>query len=72
MTQLYKPVVTPIKPEKPIKYPENDGKPMGESSEHIDWIILIKTELEDIYREQQDVLIASDLLWYPIEGNNQY
>ena len=65
MTQLQKP------PVAKIYYPESDGKPMGESSEHIDLIITIKIELDDMYSEREDVVTGSDLFWYPIEGNNR-
>ena len=58
--------------EDGIFYPESDGQPMGESSEHIDLIILIKSELEDIYRQQMDVVVGGDLFWYPVKGNNKY
>lgn len=65
MTQMPKTLI----PE--IEYPESDGEPMGENTEHIDLIILIKTELEDILRGYSEVLVAGDLFWYPVEGNNR-
>ena len=50
-----------------IEYPESDGKPMGETDLHIDWIIRIRDILRRRYREQR-VYVASDLLLYYEEG----
>lgn len=50
-----------------IEYPESDGKPMGETDLHIDWIIRIRDILKYRYRGQQ-VYVGSDLLVYYHEG----
>lgn len=50
-----------------IDYPESDGKPMGETDLHRDWMV----RLLEIFRQRyagQQVYIASDLLLYYAEG----
>ena len=50
-----------------IEYPESDGKPMGETDLHRDWMV----RLLEIFRQRytgQQVYIASDLLLYYVEG----
>jgi Uma2 family endonuclease len=56
---------------KKIVYPDSDGKPMADNTKQFDWIVKIKENLERIYRNDPDVFIAGDLLWYPVEGNNK-
>ena len=46
-----------------IIYPESDGKPMGETDLHQEWMIRIKDILKRRYRNQ-NVYVASDLLIY--------
>ncbi|WP_413172527.1 Uma2 family endonuclease [Anabaena azotica] len=55
------------KPE--IIYPDSDGKPMAENTEHYEWIVKIKENLEILFASENDVFIAGDLLWYPVEGS---
>jgi Uma2 family endonuclease len=50
-----------------IEYPESDGKPMGETDLHRDWMFRIL----EIFRRRYDgqrVYVASDLLVYYVEG----
>lgn len=54
-----------------IIYPESDGEPMANNTEQFDWIVTTKENLELLYEHHQTVFIAGDLLWYPVEGNNQ-
>jgi Uma2 family endonuclease len=55
-----------------IVYPESDGKPMGETDVHIDWMIRIRDILKYRYRGQR-VYVASNLLVYYEEGRpNKY
>lgn len=51
-----------------IDYPESDGKPMGESDFHREWMIRIFELLRYRYQEQR-VYIGSDLLVYYVEGD---
>lgn len=50
-----------------IYYPESDGKPMGETDVHRDWMIRILDLLKQRYRGQR-VYVTSDLLVYYEEG----
>ena len=51
-----------------IEYPETDGKPMGETDLHREWMIRILQLFQHRYRDQR-VYIASDLLVYYEEGS---
>ena len=53
----------------PFTYPESDGLPMADNTEQYEWITLIKSNLDIIFAEQEEVFVAGDLLWYPVEGN---
>ncbi len=48
-------------------YPESDGKPMAENTTQFEWIVLIKLGLEACFEQRDDIFIAGDLLWYPVE-----
>jgi Uma2 family endonuclease len=50
-----------------LLYPDDDGNPMSESTEQYRWIVMIKENLELLFTNRADVLIAADLLWYPIQ-----
>ncbi len=50
-----------------VEYPETDGKPMGETDWHRDWMIRILEILQYRYRGQR-VYVASNLLVYYEEG----
>jgi Uma2 family endonuclease len=52
-----------------IAYPESDGKPMADNTKQFNWIITIAGGLDAYFRENPDVFIAGDLLWYPVQGN---
>jgi Uma2 family endonuclease len=54
-----------------IIYPESDGEPMAENTEHFNWIVLIKENLEILFANNPEVFVAGDLLWYPVQGNNK-
>jgi Uma2 family endonuclease len=54
-----------------IEYPESDGEPMAENTEQFDWITLIKGNLDCVFRDDPNVFVAGDLLWYPVEGNDK-
>ena len=49
-------------------YPDSDGKPMAENTTQLDWIITVRSGLEILYRDNDDVFVAGDLLWYPVKG----
>jgi Uma2 family endonuclease len=51
-----------------IEYPDQDGLPMSDNTLQFQWIVTIQGNLDAIYRNNQNVFIAGDLLWYAIEG----
>jgi Uma2 family endonuclease len=52
-----------------IEYPDSDGKPMSDNTKQFRWITTIKYNLDWLFANDENVFIAGDLLWYPIEGN---
>ncbi len=55
-----------------IIYPDSDGQPMADNTKQFQWITVIKTNLDWLFRDQELVFVAGDLLWYPVEGNPKY
>jgi Uma2 family endonuclease len=51
-----------------LLYPDSDGKPMADNTEQYRWIVLIKENLEILFANNENVLIAGDLLWYPVRS----
>jgi Uma2 family endonuclease len=54
----------------PITYPDSDGKPMADNTKQFRYIVTIKEGLDHLFRDDPQVFVAGDLLWYPQEGNN--
>jgi Uma2 family endonuclease len=50
-------------------YPDSDGKPMGETQDHILAIIELYMTLERHFKNQQDIHVAADLFLYYEQGN---
>lgn len=55
-------------PDGDIEYPESDGKPMGETDLHRNWMMRLYDMLHYHFRDQQ-VYVGSDLLLYFEEGD---
>lgn len=55
-----------------IVYPDSDGQPMADNTKQFQWITVIKTNLDWLFRDDDRVFVAGDLLWYPVEGNPKY
>jgi Uma2 family endonuclease len=53
----------------PILYPESDSKPMAENTKQLRWIVVLFGNLSALFRTREDVFVAADLLWYPVEGS---
>jgi Uma2 family endonuclease len=51
-----------------LLFPDSDGKPIAENTEHYRWMVLIKENLEILFANNDRVFIAGDLLWYPIRS----
>jgi Uma2 family endonuclease len=50
-------------------YSDSDGKPMADNTKQFNWIVKIKENLEICFAQNQNIFVAGDLLWYPIEGS---
>jgi Uma2 family endonuclease len=58
-------------PDRPdIIYPDSDGQPMSDNTKQFRWIVTIKEGLEWLFKDDPNVFVAGDLLWYPVEGDN--
>jgi len=52
-----------------VFYPDSDGQPMAENALQFKWIVLVKEGLEAVFRDDPNVFVAGDLLWYAQEGD---
>ncbi len=59
-------IQTSTKPE--IEYPDDDGEPMSDNTLQFKWIVLIVENLQTVSRNDPNVFVAGDLLWYPVKG----
>jgi Uma2 family endonuclease len=50
-------------------YPETDGLPTAGSTLQFEWIVTFKGGLDALVADREDVFVAGNLFWYPIEGN---
>jgi len=55
--------------QKPIYYPETDGKPMAETDVHIDALIYLREALRDHFRDAPQVYVAGNMFLYYEEGD---
>ncbi|HLO84466.1 MAG TPA: Uma2 family endonuclease [Nostocaceae cyanobacterium] len=64
-------MVQQLKPETvpEIIYPDSDGQPIAENTKQYQWLVKIKENLEILFASIEDVFIAGDLFWYPVEGS---
>ncbi len=51
-------------------YPCSDGQPMADSTIQYQWITKIKGGCDALFKDDPNVFVAGDLLWYPVEGKN--
>lgn len=51
-----------------IVYPESDGQPMADNTRQFRWIVTIQGGLDALFKDDPNVFVAGDLLWYPVEG----
>ncbi len=42
---------------------------MSDNTLQFEWIVTIKEGLEAVFRNDPQVFVAGDLLWYPVQGN---
>jgi Uma2 family endonuclease len=64
-------MTTSVKPTKDeIIYPSSDGQPMADSTIQYQWITKIQGGCDALFKDDPNVFVAGDLLWYPVEGSN--
>jgi Uma2 family endonuclease len=51
-----------------IFYPETDGQPMAENTQQFELITMLHGGIDAMFHDRDDVFVAGDLFWYPIEG----
>jgi Uma2 family endonuclease len=56
--------------QEAVVYPDSDGEPIAENTLQFEWIMTIKGGLDAVFRDDPNVFVAGDLLWYPVEGDN--
>jgi Uma2 family endonuclease len=54
--------------DREIIYPDSDGQPMADNTKQFHWIVFFKENLECLFAQNDQVFVAGDLLWYPVEG----
>ena len=54
-----------------IVYPDSDGKPMAENTKQLRWITLLYDNFRAMFHDRDDVFVAGDNFWYPVEGELQ-
>jgi Uma2 family endonuclease len=52
-----------------IEYPDSDGQPMADSTLQYRWMVTLKGNFEREFAHRDDVFVAGNLLWYPVEGD---
>ena len=62
--------ITSVPAKTPVVYPESDGLPMSDNTLQFHWIVTIKSGLDAVFRNDANVFVAGNLLWYPVEGDN--
>jgi Uma2 family endonuclease len=56
--------------EDGVEYPDTDGQPVAENTLQFRWIVTIEGGLDALFRDNPNVFVAGDLLWYPVRGDN--
>jgi Uma2 family endonuclease len=52
-----------------IIYPESDGQPMADNTKQFQWIVALQGSLDATFKDDPNIFVAGDLLWYPIKGD---
>ena len=66
MTASVQPSAEPV-----IIYPDSDGQPMADNTKQFRRITTIQGGLDALFKDNADIFVAGDLLWYPVEGDNK-
>jgi Uma2 family endonuclease len=64
-------LMTYPRPKGAVVYPDSDGEPIADNTLQFAWITKIKGNLEIVFKDDPNVFVAGDLLWYPVEGDNK-
>ena len=64
-------LLTRTPPFAGVKYPESDGNPIADNTLQFEWISTLKGGIDALFADNPAVFVAGDLLWYPVEGDNQ-
>ena len=54
-----------------IIYPDSDGKPMSDNTKQFQLIVKIQGGIDALFKDNENVFVAGDLLWYHVEGDNK-
>jgi len=52
-----------------IIYPETDGEPMAQNTQQAEVMMTLKENLDALLADRDDVFVAIDLFWYPVQGH---
>jgi len=63
------PIANPIPPREALLYPDRDGLPTSDNTLQFRWIVTLQGGLDALFRDDPEVFVAGDLLWYPVEGS---
>lgn len=50
-------------------YPESNGKPIAHNTRQLAAIVYLFDNLSALLASREDVFVAADLSWYPVEGH---
>jgi Uma2 family endonuclease len=51
-----------------LLYPDSDGQPMSDNTLQFQWIVTLQGNLDAQFRNEPNVFVAGDLLWYAVRG----
>ncbi len=55
--------------QRPVHYPESDGKPMAETPEHLEAMLYLIDAMQRYFAARDDVYVAGNQCLYWVEGN---
>ena len=55
--------------QRPVHYPESDGKPIAETPEHLEAMLYLIDALQRYFAARDDVYVAGNQFLYWVEGN---
>lgn len=64
----HRPMSNPSSPAA-MTYPQRHGQSIVDNALQLRWIVMIQANLEWLFVNDPNVLVAGDLPWYPVEGN---